>query len=224
MRLWPVLLVAALGCGHAPPAQSPATSPPTAAGPRRWVYQLTIPDEMDESKPRAQHELVLTEAARRQVGGHPVIELAVSLDGQPLTPDSLGELLAPAPFDVFGTRLVLLRSGPGIWLLFASDEGASGEDVAAALAETPTWPLAGAPPGNASPEDHEDEPVIYRKQTGRWESVCNGLMHPSPDSGDFFSWERCFSPAIGITRLVFTSVWGSYELQLVTPPADFELP
>ena len=69
-----------------------------------------------------------------------------------------------------------------------------------------------------------DEPLVYRKQVGPWDSVCSGLMHPAPESGDFFSWERCFEPSVGITRLVFHSVWGAYEAQLTEAPAGFALP
>src|SRR6266545_6607518 len=99
MRSWPVLAAAAvvaftaalaLACGPAPAAR--ISAPPAAGGPRRWVYQLTIPDAEDESKPGERHQLVLTESARRRVADHPVIELDASLDGQPLTADTMGGL------------------------------------------------------------------------------------------------------------------------------------
>jgi hypothetical protein len=56
-----------------------------------------------------------------------------------------------------------------------------------------------------------------------WDSTCSGYIHPSPDTGDFFSSERCFAPNVGITRLVFDSVWGGYELELESGPTSFSV-
>jgi hypothetical protein len=208
------------GCaGTTPPARAPAA--PAAP----WVYELRVPGAGDDasavSATAAPRRLELREVARHEVAGHRVVELAASVDGEALTADHLGAL-APAPFPTFAPRLALVRGDAGIWLLFVSDErGASEASVTEVLRDPPTWPLAGAA---SSPGGGSDEPIVYRKQVGPWNSVCNGLMHPAPESGDFFSWERCFEPSVGITRLVFHSVWGAYEAQLVQAPAGFALP
>jgi len=212
------LTVATLGCaGRGAPAAAPA-----AVSPRRWIYELTFPAAGPEAGQGAArpHRLELAEAARREVAGHRVVELVATLDGEPLTADRLGAL-APAPFPTFSPRLALVRGDAGIWLLFANEEGASVAEVSEIVRDPPTWPLAGGPRAAATVTD---EAVVYRKQVGPWDSLCSGLMHPSPESGDFFSWERCFEPTVGITRLVFHSVWGAYEAQLVEAPAGFALP
>jgi hypothetical protein len=69
-----------------------------------------------------------------------------------------------------------------------------------------------------------DRDFNYRRKINAWESYCLGYQHPSPESGDTFSSERCYAPEVGLTSFRFDSVWGSYHLDLVAPPATTPAP
>jgi hypothetical protein len=213
-----LLTLLLLACKSSPSSPPGNTSAGKAASPGRWTYTATL-DEHGDGKTTA-HKVVLAETSRTKVGGVTVIELAVELDGKPLTEETLGGF-GHAPFGVMATKLRLLSTKAGVWLTFG-EEAPTAEGLAEATKESPTWP-AGAPRPAEPEQTPDDTDYRFGKRVKTWDSACTAYMHPAPDSGDTFSSEKCFDPKVGITRLEFTSVWGGYVLELDQAPAAFRV-
>ncbi len=227
----PMSTAKAEAIGEAPPpvarpAETPEAVliPTTAETPlvgRRWVYDATLTD--GATGQRSTHRVELVELSRAERADVTITTMVALLDAQRITATTL-DAFGTAPFLVFGVRLVLLSGKhdgqAGVWMLFGDDQDIDDAAISRALATPPTWPLAVRKTSRPSAADHPDEAVYYRRKVSRWDSVCVAMDHPSPDSGDFFSFERCFAAAAGVTRLEFSSAWGGYALDLVTPPSD----
>lgn len=202
---------------------SPDATPPDATPPKpsRWVYKAVLTH--NEDMKRSKHEVVFLETGRKKVGDRQAILLAVEVDGKPMSEEML-EDWSGAPFPTLASTLSLLvgthKKERVVWLVFGPPEKA--EESVEPL--PPTWPLGEAARRQKPPKEPTGEPYVYGKKIGAWSSICAGDEHSGEESGDSFSWERCFEPTVGITRLEFESVWGGYELSLTSAPAGFALP
>lgn len=206
---------------------SASSSPPgqiAAPAPRQWVYALTTRGGSAPSA--APVTLVVVETGRRRVAGRQVVDFAAEVNGRRITQDELSEANR-GPFTLLGVYWSLLfgrdkrgrrvdltqRSQPLDAASFVKDP----EHVAA------TWrPDARGLPRSALGPD--DEAFSYRTKIGAWQSLCMAFEHPSPETGDSFTWTRCFAPGVGVTLLAFESVWGDFRCELTRPPARPALP
>lgn len=212
----------------APPSIASSASPPvasaapstTAPGRPRLTYRLVLQPDIGTRK-----ETVLTFV---ELGRHPlagsvdteVIELAAERgNGLAVMQDfqELGVSFAPVE-TLFPRWTLLVKTAPkqsSTWLLQSQappSDRAIHETLAepAPFREPTTLPKAPKNP----PMDRE---YRYRKSVGGAEVACAAFVHPSPESGDFYDYEHCYEPGVGITELQLHSVWGSYELTLVRP-------
>lgn len=217
----------ALGApGASPPARtspaSPAKTSPTAESVRRWIYRLDARSEAGAGIKGV--ELALVEVARRPHGDGEAIELTVERDGRTLAADELDKLglgeQPPGPvFSIRPGLLVRILRNPGGSTVTLFDGAAA--DRAEALKEPlARWRLSdarkSAPRAERTPADRA---YSYGRKVAEWPSVCQAYAHPSPETGDYYEWERCYAHGVGITRMVWRSAWGEYELDLVRPPA-----
>ena len=211
MRTRLVSLLLTLSCGLAPSLFADETLPPHAKLTRRWAYRGTI-----DERPVA---LTLIETGRRVLDDAQLVHLAVEVNARRIEDADLSALgLDSSPFRVFAAEWTL-RLGKGDGCLF---EEPAGDTLARA------GPCGGATRlrwsdrrkrAPASTSEDRDSEYHYGTTVGRWASVCEVFEHPSPDTGDFYRVERCFAPGVGITLLDYSSVWGSYRFELVTPPS-----
>jgi hypothetical protein len=219
---------------RAPPAQAPAgaaassadlgggAAPPVAASARRWKYLGAASDGGGNSTKLA---ITLVELRQGEIDGHPVIELALEVDGKRIGADGLTDKgLAFAPFRVLGSRLLLAGArhgkGDGLWLIEGDGE-LDASEVGKALADAPSIRVSKALPlRERMPSPRGDRAFLYRRQIGRWMAYCTGFFHPAPETGDTFESERCYAPGAGLIRFSFSSVWGGYSLELSSTPAE----
>jgi hypothetical protein len=214
------------------PADSAAKPEPSGkaalASARRWKYRGQGQDGAGTSQPTPL-QLDLVEIKQYEVAGHPLIELGVELNGALMGREELGKKgFAFAPFPILSPLFVLAggkhRKKPGLWL-FEGDVALPEAEARSALDKPPSIPLDSSIPRWESLKDPPgDRDFTYRRKVGAWESYCLGYQHPSPESGDTFTSERCYSPEVGLTSIRFDSVWGSFHLELVTPPAPTAAP
>ncbi len=216
--------------GAVPPVVVPTTQPakpePATQPARRWLYRGKIVGEAEgDDEPSV--EMALVETGRRKVSTREVVDLAVEIDGKRADDEMLRDLgVSAAPFPSFSPQWSLVvdreAAGPVVWLVGTSAPDAA-EALDRALDDATPWHLGWrmskrpkAPPA--------DRAYFFRDKVAGHESVCEGFAHPSPDTGDYFESERCFGAGVGITRLMFDSVWGGYKFDLVKAPAEPALP
>lgn len=211
--------------GSAPASSASART--ALANARRWAYQGRIEDAA--GSPPTALKANLVELGQTGVAEHPVIVLAVEVDSVLADRELLSDKgLSFAPFPVLSPRVVLAANKPGsapaIWLLEGESDPSAAE-IIKALTERPSIELSRKlPPRAPFRPEPADTPFMYRRKVGPWESFCTAFSHPAPESGDTFFSERCYSPKVGLTSLSFRSVWGSFSLELVTPPASNAAP
>jgi hypothetical protein len=222
---------------EAPPAEAPATEPAAAADPapvgaplpadaRTWRYRGVISNVTDEGQEvEKKIDVDLVETGRRTVGERVVVDLAAARAGQRLAADALAEL-SPAPFTTFAPSISLVygtRKEPSIWLLMG-EAPASDAEIAAAVKERPTFRTAKSLPARAKIKMKPDTWLYWSDRVESWDSSCGGEEHPSPDSGDSYTSTICYAPSVGVSRIDFDSVWGSFDLVLTTRPTEPKLP
>jgi hypothetical protein len=227
-----LFVLVSTGCERKPAAPiepSGATAAATASDASkapRWTYRAKVTrdgEAQEAATPDATRELDMVETGRREIAGYRVHDLVVEVAGTRQGPDDLERLgLTAAPFPEFAPHLALVfgtfKGQPAAWLLL-SDDAPDADEVRTLVAEDPTWPLAPGAKLEGSPAAlRPDDEGVYRKAIGSWPSLCAALQHPSPDTGDYYSYERCLAPEVGLTRLEFDSVWGGHELELVRAP------
>lgn len=214
--------------GSAPAAAQPGDDGATGAAPpadaRTWRYDATIEDVTEDGELRKKELRVdLRETGRRTVKGRAVVDLAPAQEGRPLGPELMAEL-SPAPFTTFAPALTLVYAPKGgIWLVMG-ETPAGEEEIAAAMKQPPTFRAAKDLPAREKLRVKPDRWQHYRDRVGAWDSACGGEEHPSPVSGDSYTSSLCYAPGVGLTRIRFDSVWGSFGLTLATPPERPELP
>lgn len=223
----PVVGPASASAAGLAPASSASARTAALANARRWAYQGRIEDSA--GSPPTALKANLVELGQTGVAEHPVIVLAVELDSVLADRELLTDKgLSFAPFPVLSPRVVLAANKPGsapaIWLL-EGDNDPSAAEIIKALTERPSIELSRKlPPRAPFRPEPADTPFMYRRKVGPWDSFCTAFSHPAPESGDTFFSERCYSPKVGLTSLSFRSVWGSFSLELVTPPASNAAP
>ena len=187
-----------------------------AEPPRRWVYRAAATD--DSGKKGKPVKLVLVETGRRTLAGRDVLDLAVEVNGEPASADDIRELgFSSAPFTTLAPRWSLLTAKDGSVALVEGDEPLAEKDLKEALRGATTWKPRDAK--RKRPKDEPgDRPFRYGKKVHKWPSICEGYLHPSPDTGDTFESERCYAPDVGVTLLSFDSVWGGFQIELTGPP------
>lgn len=231
-----LLLLVGSGCERKPapppPPSGTATAAPAADAAKapRWTYRAKVTrdgEAPETAAPDATRELDLVETGLREVAGYRVHDLIVEVGGRRQGAEDLDRLgLTAAPFPEFAPHLALVfgthKAQPSAWLLLG-DDAPDADEVRTLVAEDPTWPLSPTAKLDGSPAAlRPDDEGVYRKAIGSWPSLCAALQHPSPDTGDYYSHERCLAPEVGLTRLEFDSVWGGYELELVRAPDHWQ--
>lgn len=204
--------------------QAPAKAPPSGApaSARRWRYR-GFTEGNTEAAPKTPLTIVLAELEKRTLEkGLEVTVLGVEINGVLVDAEQVRTMqLEGAPFSSFPTRWVLLRDGrkkaPQVWLL-EGHSPVTDEALKKAQTERSTFNFnARVPRFQALGRLPGDSPIAYLKQIGGLESRCEGYEHPAPESGDYYFSERCYNDGVGLTQLVFSSVWGGYHFEQETP-------
>ena len=201
------------GAPRAEGAGGEATPPVAGPNARVWRYDVTTEDGTPRT---ATMELELVETGTRTLGEHVVVDLAAARGGRPLPADSLAAL-TPAPFTTFAPAISLVSGRGAVWVIMG-DAAATPDVIAETVKTAPTFRTKKGLPVRDKLRVRPDRWQYWRADVAGQPSFCGGVEHPSPDSGDFYTSTLCYAAGTGLTRIAFSSVWGTFDIVLRATP------